>query len=265
MKTFKTEIILVIIKYNVDAIIRLGFSILILYLFNAVAEGDLKMGYIYTAILVVMWYFSQVAKQMAFIEAHTLATNIKSALAVLLYSKISKLTSYVIKSSEIGKITNLLSSDLGIIEQMLPISMNASNFPVVMVGSTVLLILRLGWPGVIGIALVFLIVPISFCISRSNGSLYQEINIYKDKRVQATTEIIEGIKYIKLYGWEIAFRKIIQGFREKEIMNYKKLSFGKSFERSIGNFIGYLAALIMFIAAHYSDTGLTLSKIFSTL
>jgi hypothetical protein len=28
-------------------------------------------------------------------------------------------------------------------------------------------------------------------------------------------EIIEGIKFIKLYGWEIAFKKIIQSLRKK--------------------------------------------------
>lgn len=29
----------------------------------------------------------------------------------------------------------------------------------------------------------------------------QDANVFKDKRVQTTTETIEGIKFIKLYGW----------------------------------------------------------------
>jgi len=69
---------------------------------------------------------------------------------------------------------------------------------------------RLGWPGALGMAIVLLVLPISNFISKYNGKLLQEINVYKDRRIKTTTEVIEGIKYIKLYGWEIAFRRIIQ-------------------------------------------------------
>jgi len=83
-------------------------------------------------------------------------------------------------------------------------------FPIVLIGSTTLLIVRLGWPGALGMAIVLLVLPISNFISKYNGKLLQEINVYKDRRIKTTTEVIEGIKYIKLYGWEIAFRRIIQ-------------------------------------------------------
>jgi ABC-type multidrug transport system fused ATPase/permease subunit len=90
---------------------------------------------------------------------------------MLLYAKISKMTNYVIKNSELGKITNLLSSDFVVIEQRLGLFLNSFNFPIVMIGCTILLIIRLGWPGVLGIVMVLLIIPISNAISRNNGSI----------------------------------------------------------------------------------------------
>ena len=48
-------------------------------------------------------------------------------------------------------------------------------------------------------------------------------------------------------------------------MNYKRLSFGRSIERAIADSIGLCSVLVMFVAAHYAQTDLTLSKIFSTL
>jgi len=48
-------------------------------------------------------------------------------------------------------------------------------------------------------------------------------------------------------------------------MNYKKLSIGRSLERTIADSIGFWASLVMFVVAHYIQTVLTLSKIFSTL
>jgi hypothetical protein len=87
------------------------------------------------------------------------------------------------------------------------------NFPIFAVGSVTLLVTRLGWPGVLGILVVILTIPLTNCISKNNGVLIEEINVYKDRRIQTTSEVIEGIKFIKLYGWEIAFRRIIQNLR----------------------------------------------------
>jgi len=87
----------------------------------------------------------------------------------------------------LGKITNLLASDFGVIEQRLGLFLNAFIFPIIMIGCTILLIIRLGWPGVLGIVMVGLIIPISNAISKRNGSIIQKINIYKDRRIQMTT------------------------------------------------------------------------------
>ena len=89
--------------------------------------------------------------------------------------------------------------------------------------------------------------------------------MFRDKRIQTTSEVIEGIKFIKLYGWEIAFRKIIQKLRELEIKDYKSLGLGRSFERALGNFVGIASGYIMYLAAHYAGTGLDSNKIFSCM
>lgn len=102
--------------------------------------------------------------------SYVLGSKIKCALAMLLYNKISSLTSYVIKASEMGKITNLLASDLGVIEARLANFLCAFSFPVFAIGSTILLILRLGWPGVLGIVIVLISVPLTNLISKRNGS-----------------------------------------------------------------------------------------------
>jgi len=102
-----------------------------------------------------------------------LSSKIKAALATLLYAKISKMTNYVIKTSELGKITNLLASDFGVIEQRLGLFISALTFPITMIGCTILLIIRLGWPGVLGIVMVALVIPISNAISKNNGSIIQ--------------------------------------------------------------------------------------------
>jgi len=49
-----------------------------------------------------------------------------------------------------------------------------------------------------------------------------------------------------LYGWELAFKKIIQEIREKEVHWLKKLAFGRSLERALATSIGFLSSTVMF-------------------
>jgi hypothetical protein len=46
-------------------------------------------------------------------KAYIFSARIKSALGMLLYAKVSSLSTSIVKNSEVGKITNLIASDLG--------------------------------------------------------------------------------------------------------------------------------------------------------
>jgi hypothetical protein len=111
--------------------------------------------------------------QVAITDTYILASKIKAGLAMLLYAKISQMTNYVIKSSELGKITNLLASDFGVIEMRMGIFIFGLTFPISAIGCTTLLITRLGWPGVVGVVILAFIVPICNAVSKKNGSLIQ--------------------------------------------------------------------------------------------
>ena len=99
------------------------------------------------------------------------------------------------------------------------------------------------------------------------SNILKSVNIYKDKRVKVCTEIIEGIRFIKLYGWEIAFQKIIQELRKKEIQNYEWLSFARSIERVFGNTTSLWSSIVCFTIMYFAQVGepLTTAVIISTL
>jgi len=89
------------------------------------------------------------------------------------------------------------------------------NFPFLLIGMTALLYTRIGWTAFIGIGVIFIQMLISNLINQWVADVVSETNVFKDERVQLTTELIEGNKYVKMYGWELAFKKIITGIRNK--------------------------------------------------
>ena len=60
-------------------------------------------------------------------------------------------------------------------------------FPFAFVGISAILIVRLGWPGVIGIAIPILAFPLQAIIAKKNGVLLQKVNVHKDIRVKICT------------------------------------------------------------------------------
>lgn len=123
--------------------------------------------------MIFVWYFAQLFKQKSFLKSSLLASRMKSGLAMLLYAKISSISSYTIKSSQLGKLTNLLASDMGTIEHRIATLFNLFALPFAMIGSTVILIILFNWPGVVGILIFLLVLPVSNYISKKNGTTIQ--------------------------------------------------------------------------------------------
>lgn len=113
--------------------------------------------------------------------------------------------------------------------------------------------------------IVGLSLPISNFISKQNGENIEQVNVYKDERIHKISEVIEGIRFIKLYGWEIAFKRIIEKIRNLEIGSLKTLSIGRSFERAIGNIAGLAGGLVVFMIAHYEGRDISVPMIFAAL
>lgn len=75
--------------------------------------------------------------------------------------------------------------------------------------------------------------------------------------------MIEGIRFVKLYGWELAFKNIISLIRKSELLSLKKLARGKSLEKTLGGVTNYTSSFLMLLIAYYSGVSLTTPLIFS--
>ena len=186
---------------------------------------------------------------------------------MLMLSKLSSKTQYTARSHEVGKIINMFSNDFNIVEFKTPWFFLSSVTPITLIGSAIILILRLGWPGILCPIIVLLFLPLQLWISKTNGDGMKRINVDKDRRVKLTSEIIEGIKFIKLYGWELAFQDMVRQIRSSEIHQYIKLSVGKSFERALAHTTVLWSGFVCFLVMYFTGEGelLNVANIFSTL
>ncbi len=130
------------------------------------------------------WFISQVCRHNAFYISPIIGSRIRAGFIYILFAKLSSMSQFIVKSSSISKVTNMLSNDFNIIELKIPIFFAALVFPFAFIGISTILIVRLGWPGVIGIIVPILAFPIQAFVAKKNGILLQKVNVHKDIRVK---------------------------------------------------------------------------------
>lgn len=80
-------------------------------------------------------------------------------------------------------------------------------------------------------------------------------------------ETTDGIRLIKMYGWEKAMNSMIGQAREKEEKKVFNVCVINSIDKAISTIISLLSMFIPIIIIQYADTSVELSssKIFATL
>ena len=64
-----------------------------------------------------------------------------------------------------------------------------------------IMLLRLSWGGTLTLAVIFSVTLISILVIKVTVGFKKGVNLHKDKRVSHFSQLIGGIKYIKMYGW----------------------------------------------------------------
>lgn len=80
-----------------------------------------------------------------------------------------------------------------------------------------------------------------------NGYVANKMNTFqirqmknKDDRIKLMNEILNGIKVLKLYGWELSFAKEVAKVRGKEVQTLKNFAILRACSAFLWSFTPYL-------------------------
>ncbi len=82
----------------------------------------------------------------------------------------------------------------------------------------------LGVASLAGLATMVTFIPINAWLSNKSKVLQAQKLKFQDSRIKLLNEILNGIKVLKLYGWEPSFQNIVNKIREKELVVFFKLN-----------------------------------------
>ncbi|KAF1745726.1 hypothetical protein GCK72_022173 [Caenorhabditis remanei] len=154
-----------------------------------------------------------------------LGMQARSVLTTAVYTKALNLSNEARKGKTTGAIVNLMSVDIQKIQDMAPILMLFWSTPLQIFLSIYFLWKLLGVAVLAGFLVLILVIPVNGIIASQMRKCHQEQMKYKDERIKMMSEILNGMKVLKLYSWEKSMEQMVLEIREKELKVLKKLSY----------------------------------------
>jgi ATP-binding cassette subfamily C (CFTR/MRP) protein 1 len=164
-----------------------------------------------------------------------------------------------------GRIVNLMSTDTYRVDQASGFFHMIWTAPIGILITTALLLINLTYSALPGLGLILIAMPL---LGKAVKVLFRRrvaINKITDQRVSLTQEILQGVRFVKYFGWETSFLARIQNIRKKEIHAIQVLLTIRNAILAVGMSMPVFASMISFITYSQVNKGLDPSRIFSSL
>ena len=176
-----------------------------------------------------------------------------------------RLSNKAIGESTIGQMVNLLSNDVNRFDSYPMFLHYLWAGPLQFV-----LVMYLSWKSIgnatfVGGALILLFVPFQSWIGKKFSQLRSETAKKTDIRIRIMSEIIQGIKVIKMYAWENSFAKLAADVRKEEIKIIQKTCLYKSINSIFFFCSSRIIMALIFSTYVFMGDILTAEKAFLTL
>ncbi|KAL4228773.1 hypothetical protein ACF0H5_011815 [Mactra antiquata] len=182
-------------------------------------------GYVFAASLFVISMMQSVFFHQNFHRCMTAGMRIKSALIAAVYRKALTMNSEAKKSSTVGEIVNLMSVDCQRLQDMTGYLWMLWSAPVQVILALVLLWQTLGPSVLAGLAIMVLLIPLNGFMAMKQRKYQITQMKFKDERIKLMSEVLNGIKVLKLYAWEPSFEQKVRDIRDKELNVIKKAAY----------------------------------------
>ncbi|NWS18057.1 MRP1 protein, partial [Pachyramphus minor] len=197
---------------------------LLLNFVNNKAAPDWQ-GYFYTVLLFVCACLQTLILHQYFHICFVTGMRLKTAIVGVIYRKALVITNSARKTSTVGEIVNLMSVDAQRFMDLATYINMIWSAPLQVILALYLLWQNLGPSVLAGVAVMILLVPINAVMAMKTKTYQVAQMKSKDNRIKLMNEILNGIKVLKLYAWELAFREKVLEIRQKELQVLKKSAY----------------------------------------
>ena len=174
-------------------------------------------GWLYGVVVFVCPFISACARHYGYLSAQFYSAAMKQAILKLVNEKLLRLGNETLQGgTAAGMVMNVMTMDVDLYEYVFLLNYLWAS-PIFALFVSIVLYFVVGFSGLLGVAVICFLVPIQSSANRSQVKLRATTGAITDQRLKRTTELVDGIRALKLYGWEVAYTSRIFEMRSKEI------------------------------------------------
>jgi ATP-binding cassette subfamily C (CFTR/MRP) protein 4 len=198
-----------VLGYLLEMGLQIGGSIMLELCIASALRRDFDRAFFFSGMFLVMEFSLLVSRHNSWDQSQKIITCLRAIMVNTLYRLVLGFHQQEIKSKNLGKIINLISNDFTRIEIRFYFLACVLGLPLGLTATAVVLVTRLGWWGLLPLGILVVYQVFSALLGSQIGEVQKEINTHKDLRIKKINEVVDGIRLVKLYGWEEAFEKVI--------------------------------------------------------
>ncbi|KFY46523.1 hypothetical protein V495_02419 [Pseudogymnoascus sp. VKM F-4514 (FW-929)] len=164
-----------------------------------------------------------------------------------------------------GRIVNLMAVDTYRVDQASAMFHLIWTAPIACILTLILLVINLHESALAGFALLVLGIPALTMAVKSLFTRRRAINKITDQRVSLTQEILQAVRFVKYFGWEMAFLDRLRSIRNREIYAIQILLAIRNAINAVSMSMPIFASMLAFITYSLTDNTLDPAKVFSSL
>ncbi|XP_027527984.1 canalicular multispecific organic anion transporter 1 [Neopelma chrysocephalum] len=247
-KTFRQNLMLAVaFKVVHDALVFVSPQLLkLLIAFVSDEEAFAWQGYLYAILLFLTAVVQSLCLQQHFSLCFQLGINVRASLIAAIYKKSLTMSSATRKESTVGETVNLMSADAQRFMDVANFIHQLWSCPLQIILSIVFLWGELGASVLAGLAVMVLLIPINALLVAKAKTIQVRNMKNKDERMKIMTEILNGIKILKLFAWEPSFEKRVNDIRAHELKDLLKFSYLQSISVFVFTCAPFLVSLASF-------------------
>uniref|UniRef100_F6PGX9 Uncharacterized protein n=1 Tax=Ciona intestinalis TaxID=7719 RepID=F6PGX9_CIOIN len=179
----------------------------------------LAVGMFFTALI------QSVILQQYFHICFVVGMRLRSAIVSAIYRKALLLSNAARKESTVGEVVNLMSVDAQRFMDLMSYLNVVWSGPFQIILALYFLWKILGPSVLAGLAVMILLIPVNGFIAAKARALQVKQMKHKDERIKLMNEILNGIKVLKMYAWEMSFKDKVTDIRNKELKELRKAAY----------------------------------------
>ncbi|EAR89072.2 ABC transporter family protein (macronuclear) [Tetrahymena thermophila SB210] len=251
LSTFKIELIFQLLTMLTNSALKLFYSYVIIFLLDAINENQNYSKVYFWAIILTLTQFGTIlAGHNSVRFFYNFYPVFKVIFMKILYQKISSLSAFSIKKANVGKLINLVSNDLNLLEFKSLSIINMLLVPFILIAVGIILYFRLGGYSLLGYSIILIYPFVQTLFAKVSQKQFRLKAQLVDHRIKFTNEVIEGIRLLKMYAWEDAFVQFVKAIRQTEIKKILIIQIIYLTQQSITSILNLIACFVSFICTY---------------